>query len=173
MSFSSDAHRSCTGQIESRGHSPLRSVHLFSETGPSTARTTSSTEIANEINILMRDGKMSPDSRILMVGEGKFDLFQCATIADISYEGLTWLLVLVAQHGDFRRIRVNLQTQGITHILVNRSYLMWIATHVHMDAEQLTNLEYLRFSVFHLERFLQAHARLVGSHEGCALYEVE
>lgn len=122
--------------------------------------------VAARINREIETGAMSPDSLILMAGEGKARLLDCDSLPDLSWFMQRWTVELL--RGDFKpdAMTQNLREQGVTHILYNPSYFRWVIANTQIPPAPVA------LAMLELEAFAASQGREVFELAGMQLIEI-
>jgi hypothetical protein len=118
------------------------------------------------INQEIRRGTIDPGSLILMAGEGKGRLLDCAFLPDLSWFMQRFSVEMVRGGFDNDAIVRSLRSQGVSHILYNRGYFRWVLAHTE------TAVEPLALAMVQLESLAQSHGRIVFKLAGIQLVEL-
>ena len=122
--------------------------------------------VSERIDALVASGRMSRESRILMVGEGKTRLLDCEALPDSSWFAHRFVAELRNANLDDALLAEHLHEQGVTHVLYNRAYFEWVMS----DTD--TARSRLAFALSHLEGFLDAYGVRILKGAGMELYEL-
>ncbi len=122
--------------------------------------------MSQRIDALIAAGRMSPQSRILMVGEGKARLLDCEALPDSSWFAHRFVSELRNADLDYDVLAMRLHAQGVTHVLYNRAYYQWVASDTDTAPSRLA------FALAHLDRFLESHGTRILSGAGMELFEL-
>jgi hypothetical protein len=117
------------------------------------------------INREVEEGRMTPDTTILMVGEAKGALVRCRYLPDQSPLAYRWFVEILQAGGDDEALGDRLRAQGVGYVLVNTDYVAW-AFH---NSESGSYGRNLRVTLAHLDRFVRSRATVVYEREGIVL----
>ena len=118
--------------------------------------------LAEHVRAEIQRGTMRADDTILAFGEDKQGRVPVPMLTDMSRDGARWLVELLVHRGDHAAIAASLAARGVRHVLFNRDYVLWCLKYVAWDdRSDLINRRYLLFSLFQLQKFLQAHGTVV------------
>lgn len=123
----------------------------------------------HDLNEEIRAGRVQRDAKLIMIGEGCGDLLLCDYKGDMSWNGRPWQVQLAKAHGDIDRVAENLKAEGYDHVLVNFSFLRY-CHHQRFNDEQRQRL---RWSLYHLNRFLTIHTDTVLDKYGIVLAKIK
>jgi len=130
-------------------------------------QTTSMPIVIERINAEIAAGRMSAEDVILMVGEGKGRLLDCHYLPDLSWFMQRWVVELVLADHRPEEVLRSLRAQGVSHILYNKSYFVWVLSHT------ATPVDNIAYAMVQLERFLREHSELVIEAGGMGLFRLD
>jgi len=122
----------------------------------------------HDLNEEIRGGRVQRDAKLMMIGEGCGDLLLCDFTGDMSWNGRPWQVQLAKAEGDLDSVAENLKAEGFDHVLVNFSFLRY-CHHQRFNDEQRQRL---RWSLYHLNRFLTMHTDTVLDKYGIVLAKI-
>ncbi len=111
-------------------------------------------------------GAIEPDARILMAGEGKGRLLGVGYLPDASWSFQRWLAELLNADRDLERLAERLRERGITHVLYNKRFFIWVLE------ETDTSRTRLSFGTIHLKRFIESQGEVVFETDGMQLARI-
>ncbi len=123
--------------------------------------------VIQRVNARIASGEMSPQSRVMLIGEGKGRLLGCESLPDLSWFLQRFAVELLRAELDHDRIFEALDQQGITHVLYNPGYFRWVGTHTSISKRQLA------FTMSQLGAFLERRGTVVLEAAGMKLVRLE
>lgn len=143
----------------------------------------SSPRLARLVDEAIAAGSISESDTILLVGEAKGRLLRCGYVPDISPSGRRWAVELIRGELDYAAIAASLRRRGIGLLAVDSYHLNYnlrnekpspITQGIGADPEraQRQRRDEISWVVYHLERFLAAHAEILSDEPGLTLARI-
>ena len=107
--------------------------------------------VVGRINQEIASGRMSPESLIMMAGEGKGRLLDCRFLPDLTWFMQRWSVELRRADADLDEVAQSLSRQGVTHILYNPAYFRWVLAHTD------TPIDTLAYAMVQVDKFFDRH----------------